>query len=68
MSFGLCNAPTTFMSKMNGVFHEEIDKCVVVHIDDILVYTKNELDHAHDLRQHKLYMNANKNEFSLRKL
>lgn len=75
MSFGLCNAPTTFMSKMNGDFHEEIDKCVVVHIDDILVYPKSELDHAHDLRQllkkfrqHKLYVNADKSEFSLRKL
>lgn len=39
ISFGLCNAPATFMSIMNGIFHEEIDRCVVIYINDILIYS-----------------------------
>ncbi|KAA3466764.1 RNA-directed DNA polymerase-like protein [Gossypium australe] len=38
MPFGLTNAPTTFMNLMNRVFHEYLDLCVVVFIDEILVY------------------------------
>ena len=40
MSFGLTNAPAYFMSMMNKVFMEFLDKFVVVFIDDILVYTQ----------------------------
>jgi hypothetical protein len=38
MSFGLTNAPTYFMSLMNKVFMEYLDKFVMVFIDDILDY------------------------------
>jgi hypothetical protein len=60
---------------MNGIFYDEMDECVVVYIDDILIYSQSELDHARDLkrvleklRENKLYVNAEKNEFALSKL
>src|SRR5438128_5280550 len=50
MSFGLTNAPAFFMYLMNSVFMMELDVCVVVFIDDILVYSKNGEEHAKHLR------------------
>jgi hypothetical protein len=49
MSFGLTNAPTHFMYLMNSVFMLELDKFVVVFIDDILIYSKSEEEHAQHL-------------------
>jgi hypothetical protein len=45
ISLGLTNAPSYFMFLMNMVFMPELDKFVVVFIDDILVYSENEKDH-----------------------
>jgi hypothetical protein len=50
MSFGLTNAPTYFMNLMNKVFMEYLDKFVVVFIDDILCYSKNDGDHEEHLQ------------------
>jgi hypothetical protein len=46
MSFGLTNAPTHFMYLMNFVFMLELDKFVIVFIDDILIYSKSEEEQA----------------------
>jgi hypothetical protein len=46
ISFGLTNAPTYFMYLMNSVFMQELEKFVVVFIDNILIYSKNSEDHA----------------------
>ena len=50
MSFGLTNAPAYFMYLMNSVLMPELDKFMVVFINDILVYSENVEDHEENLR------------------
>jgi hypothetical protein len=50
MSFGLANAPAYFMNLMNKVFMEYLDRFIMVFIDDILIYSKNDSDHEEHLR------------------
>jgi hypothetical protein len=66
MSFGLTNAQAYFMYDTNMVFMEYLDKFILVFIDDILVYSKNE-EHLRlvlqKLRDHILYANLSKSSF-----
>jgi hypothetical protein len=72
MSFRLTNAPVHFMYLMNSVFTAELDKFVMVFIDDILIYSKNANEHEghlhivlQGLRDHQLYAKFSKCEFWL---
>jgi hypothetical protein len=63
------------MYLMNSVFMPELDKFVMVFIDDILVYLENEQHHAEHLRVvltrlrgHQLYAMFSKCEFWLKKV
>ena len=49
MSFGLTNAPAAFMDLMNRVFRPYLDRFVIVFIDNILVYSRSELEHERHL-------------------
>ena len=50
VSFKLTNTLATFMCLMNDVFSKYLDKFVLVLLDDILVYSQNEVDHEEHLR------------------
>jgi hypothetical protein len=70
VSLGLTNAQAYFVNMMNKVFMDELDKCVVVFIDDILVFSKTAGKHEEHLRivlgklrQHQLYAKFSKCEF-----
>ncbi|WVZ75903.1 hypothetical protein U9M48_023922 [Paspalum notatum var. saurae] len=75
MSFGLTNVPAFFMYMMNSVFMNELDKFVIVFIDDILIYSKNEKEHKEHLRivltrlrEQKLYAKFSKRAFWLKEV
>ena len=75
MPFGLTNAPATFMDLMNRVFRPYMDQFVVVFIDDILVYSRDEQEHEQHLkivlqtlREKKLYAKLSKCDFWLKEV
>jgi hypothetical protein len=75
LPFGVSNAPGVFMEYMNRIFHPFLDRIVVVFIDDILVYSKSDEEHAEHLRivlgvlkEKKLFAKLSKCEFWLREV
>jgi hypothetical protein len=75
MSFGLTNAPAYFMHLMNKDFLDFVDKFVVVFIDDIMIFSKNEEEHdkhlqlvLQKLRENQLYAKLCKCEFWLKEV
>jgi hypothetical protein len=70
MPFGLFNAPSTFQSLMNHVFHHFLRHFVLVFFDDILIYRKTRIDHIshvdqvlHLLSQHQRFLKQSKCAF-----
>ena len=70
MPFGLTNAPATFMRLMNDIFQPLLDSCVIVYLDDILIFSRTPEEHQQHLRQvleilrkHKLYAKLSKCSF-----
>ncbi|GJT04789.1 putative reverse transcriptase domain-containing protein [Tanacetum coccineum] len=72
MPFGLTNAPAVFIDLMNRVCKPYLDKFVIVFIDDILVYSKDEEEHGKHLKiilellkKERLYAKFSKCDFWL---
>eukprot|EP00253_Pinus_taeda_P011096 PITA_11096 len=70
LPFGLTNAPATFMCLMNSIFHQYLDRFVLIFIDDILIYSRTVEEHQehlkmvlHTLREHQLYAKFSKCDF-----
>ena len=73
--FGLCNAPATFQSMMDNIFHNLLDNAVIVYLDDILIYTETVDKHIplvqevlSRLGKASLGMNLKKSSFHIRKV
>ncbi|CAI7768914.1 unnamed protein product [Closterium sp. NIES-53] len=70
MPFGMTNAPATFQMTMNEAFRPLVDKCVIIYLDDILVYSRDKQQHLDDLEavftildKHRLLTKGSKCEF-----
>ena len=70
--FGLCNAPSVWQQFINEVLADLIDVCIVVYLDDILIYSDNLSDHCkhvHDvlrrLHKHCLFCRTEKCKFHI---
>ena len=50
LPFGVTNAPATFMDLMNQIFKRYLDEFVIIFIDNILIYSKDEDQHTEHLR------------------
>ncbi|CAI7849702.1 unnamed protein product [Closterium sp. NIES-53] len=75
MPFGLTNAPATFQAEMNHILRPLLDECVVVYLDDILIYSRDMKLHIEHLRRvfeilrrEKFYVKLSKSEFALKKV
>ncbi|GJP72648.1 hypothetical protein CLOP_g3415 [Closterium sp. NIES-67] len=75
MPFGLTNALPTFQAKMNHILCPLLDECVVVYLDDILIYSRDMQQHVQNLRRvfdilrrERFYIKLSKSEFALEKV
>ena len=74
MPFGLTNGPATYQRFMNDVLFDYLDDFCTAYLDDILIYSENELDHQEHvrkvllrLREAGLQADIKKSEFSVRR-
>src|SRR5262249_50245028 len=68
--FGLCNALATFQAMMNDIFHDMLDQCVIIYMDDLLVYSRSLEEHEKHLhivlqwmKDHQLRARVHKCQF-----
>ena len=62
MPFGLTNAPIVFQHMANDIFQDLLDICLIIYLDDLLIYSKTQEEHDSHvllvlkrLREHGLY-------------
>ncbi|KAF8751798.1 hypothetical protein RHS01_08356 [Rhizoctonia solani] len=72
MTFGLTNAPAAFQHFMNKLFKDLLDVCVIIYLNNILIYSKNEVDHTkhihkviQQLMENQLFCKASKCTFHI---
>ena len=70
MPEGLCNAPATFQAMMDNIFHDMLDRGVIIYLDDILIYSESLEEHSalvqkvmQRLRENNLQANLSKSLF-----
>ena len=51
MPFGLTNAPTAFQQFMNNIFSNLLDVCIMIYLDDILIYLNNMSKHHQHIKK-----------------
>ncbi|QRW17622.1 Retrotransposable element Tf2 protein [Rhizoctonia solani] len=51
MTFGLTNAPAAFQHFMNELFKDLLDVCVIIYLDDILIYSKDDASHTQHVHE-----------------
>ncbi|GJP41373.1 hypothetical protein CLOM_g1045 [Closterium sp. NIES-68] len=75
MPFVLINAPAIFQAEMNHIIRPLLDECVVVYLDDILIYSRDMKQHVEHLqrvfkilRRERFYVKLSKSEFALQKV
>ena len=51
MPFGLTNAPAAFQRFMNDIFSDLLDVCVMIYLDDILIYSNNMSEHHRHVKE-----------------
>jgi len=50
MQFGLINALVTFQKRINSVLGEYLDKFIMVYLNNIIIYLKNEEEHGEHIK------------------
>ena len=60
MPFGLTNAPAAFQCLINNIFADLLDICILIYLNDILIYSNNSIDHEKHVREVLLHLWNNK--------